>query len=50
MDSDNLESAAAGQSHLDDPNVKAIPFKICVIGNSDVGKTCIVERYVNNIF
>ena len=31
-------------------NDKAIPFKICLVGDSCVGKTCIVERYVNNNF
>ena len=33
-----------------DPRLKPIPFKVCFIGNSSVGKTCIVERYVNNKF
>ena len=31
-------------------NEQAIPFKICLVGESCVGKTCIVERYVNNNF
>lgn len=25
-------------------------FKVCVIGESGVGKTCIVQRYVNDRF
>ena len=52
MNSETIEGVATGQFGRadDDANVKPIPFKICVVGNSDVGKTCIVERYVNNIF
>ena len=30
--------------------LKPIPFKICLVGNSSVGKTCLVERYINNNF
>ena len=33
-----------------DTHLKAIPFKICIIGNSSVGKTCLVNRYINNTF
>jgi len=46
---DNVADMASGQSAADDAS-KAVPFKICMIGSSMVGKTCIVERYVNNNF
>lgn len=49
MNADNLEQVARGITD-GDANLKAIPFKICFVGNSSVGKTCIVERYVNNTF
>jgi small GTP-binding protein len=47
---DNIEQMARGSLASDADNTKAIPFKICLIGNRDTGKTCIVERYVNNKF
>ena len=52
MNTEVMEGVASGEFGRtnDDANIKPIPFKICVVGNSDVGKTCIVERYVNNIF
>ena len=49
MNAENLEQVSRGIND-DDANLKAIPFKICFIGNSSVGKTCIVERYINNTF
>ncbi len=47
---DNIDSLARGTMASDSDNSKAIPFKICLIGNSNTGKTCIVERYVKNQF
>lgn len=29
---------------------KAVTFKVILLGNSGVGKTCIINRYVKNIF
>jgi len=49
MDADNLENMYQGMND-GDSGLKAIPFKICVVGNSSVGKTCIVSRYINNRF
>lgn len=31
-------------------NLRAVPFKIVMLGNVDVGKTCIVQRYIHNHF
>ena len=43
---------ATGKAQEDDAeaNLKPIPFKICLVGNGSVGKTCIVERYINDNF
>jgi GTPase SAR1 family protein len=30
--------------------MRQVVFKIILIGSSDVGKTCIIQRYVKNIF
>jgi len=48
MNADNVEELSRGTLMDSDSNEKAIPFKVCLIGDSDVGKTCIVERYINN--
>ena len=50
MDLDNIEELARGTTLTDRDSQKAIPFKICLIGNSSVGKTCIVDRYISNEF
>ena len=57
MNADTVDEMARGtqvsrgtNGGVDDPREKPIPFKICFIGNSSVGKTCIVERYVNNTY
>ena len=50
FDQENLDSLARGTQLSPSNSQKAIPFKVCLIGNSSVGKTCIVERYVNNKF
>ena len=49
VNADNLETIAQG-ANAQDIYLKAIPFKLCMIGNASVGKTCIVERYINNKF
>ena len=49
LNAEQLDQMARGVND-NDTNLKAIPFKICIIGNSSVGKTCIVERYINNTF
>ena len=32
----------------EEAHLRAIPFKLVMLGNMDVGKTCIVQRYIHN--
>ena len=49
---ETMEHLAMGNMSFSDEsaNQKPIPFKICLIGDSSVGKTCLVERYINDNF
>ena len=48
MNADNVEELSRGTIMDKHANEKAIPFKVCLVGDAAVGKTCIVERYINN--
>ena len=47
MNDESLQAMAEGESE-EDGDLKAVPFKIVMLGDVSVGKTCIVQRYVYN--
>ena len=47
---DNVSDLAGGMQLTRKDTIGAVPFKVCIVGNANVGKTCIVDRYVNDNF
>ena len=50
INTDNIGALASGKKLTEDDAKQAIPFKICLVGNAAVGKSCIVDRYINDNF
>ena len=46
---ESIRAMADGEDE-EEKNLRAVPFKIVMLGNVDVGKTCIVQRYIHNHF
>ena len=49
MNEDAVRAMAEGESE-EDAELRAVPFKIVMLGDVSVGKTCIVQRYIYNQF
>ena len=49
MNDESLHAMSEGQSEQDS-DLKAMPYKIVMLGDVSVGKTCIVQRYIYNQF
>ena len=47
MNDESLQAMAEGESE-EDGDLVAVPFKIVMLGDASVGKTCIVQRYIYN--
>lgn len=46
---EEINSLASGlKEHPDDVALKAVPFKMVMLGDVSVGKTCIFKRYFYN--
>mmetsp|Transcript_11046 Transcript_11046/g.13964 ORF Transcript_11046/g.13964 Transcript_11046/m.13964 type:complete len:99 (-) Transcript_11046:1197-1493(-) len=50
INTDNIGALAAGKQLNEEDAKQAVPFKICLVGNAAVGKSCIVDRYINDNF
>ena len=46
---ESIRAMAEGEEE-EEKGLRAVPFKIVMLGNVDVGKTCIVQRYIHNHF
>ena len=44
---ESMRALADGEDE-EEKSLRAVPFKIVMLGNVDVGKTCIVKRYIYN--
>ena len=49
MNEESLQAMSEGQSE-EDADLQAKPYKIVMLGDVSVGKTCIVQRYIYNQF
>lgn len=45
-----LDSKRNSNTSIDDIILKAIPFKVVMIGDKDVGKTCLICRFTKGTY